>query len=41
MTERAWLLALAAEHLRALISIGDDVQVRPNVQSRCDPRVIE
>jgi hypothetical protein len=26
------LLALAAEHLRALISIGDDVQVRPNVQ---------
>jgi hypothetical protein len=26
------LLALAAEHLRALISIGDDVQVDPNVQ---------
>jgi hypothetical protein len=26
------LLALAAEHLRALISIGDDVQVGPNVQ---------
>jgi maltose O-acetyltransferase len=26
------LLALAAKHLRALISIGDDVQVGPNVQ---------
>jgi hypothetical protein len=26
------LLALAAEHLRARISIGDDVQVGPNVQ---------
>jgi hypothetical protein len=26
------MLALAAEHLRALISIGDDVQVGPNVQ---------
>jgi hypothetical protein len=26
------LLALAAEHLRVLISIGDDVQVGPNVQ---------
>jgi hypothetical protein len=26
------LLALAAEYLRALISIGDDVQVGPNVQ---------
>jgi hypothetical protein len=28
------LLALAAEHLRGLISIGDDVQVGPNVQFR-------
>jgi hypothetical protein len=26
------VLALAAEHLRALISVGDDVQVGPNVQ---------